>query len=372
MAVETPVHRDEAPGKEMSPDKILRIAAKDFTDISAITAIHGVLHVDGLYKAFGERLPNEDEIKKIGKGMDHATVPIAEREFHRRSRLRIAMIASEGEKDDAPFLKGEFGPIDSPRIEVVHDTIDGTRRIAAKETDSISIISGSDKFEKIPSENLYMVSITVPIEAKKAISLALDKAGHKQVLSNICEELKIKPQELTQIMLNPNKKGREVNSIFFEAGLELGVKHKLLDAGDVMPRTLCSLSQDERLRYCDKYGLNFKDFQGHMVMVGRGGTPELSASSAAGKITGAPTIAYLWNPNIKSIDTQNIFTTEKLVPGKKESTIVVSTFATESTWFKQPGVQINHDGSYTTSTLILTAQNGLAIATNTYHQKDLD
>jgi fructose-1,6-bisphosphatase/sedoheptulose 1,7-bisphosphatase-like protein len=356
----------------MSQGKILKTAAKDFTDISAITAIEGIRHVEKEHETFKGKQPTDEEIKRIGRGMDEATIPIAEKQFHKRSRLRIAVIASEGEKDDAPFLKGEFGPIDSPRIEVIHDAIDGTSLIAAKKTDSLSLISGSEKFERISPEIHYMVSITVPPEARKAAYLSLSKVGHKEVLMNICEELKIKPQELTQVMLNPNKKGREVNNVFLEAGQELGVKHKLLNAGDVMPRALCSLSQRERLRYCDKYGLDFKEFEGYMIMVGRGGTPELSAGSAAGKITGAPTIAYLWNQDIESIDTQNIFTTERLVPGKKESTIFVSTFATESTWFKQPGVQINHDGSYTTSTLILTAQSGLEIATNTYHQKDLD
>jgi len=112
-----------------------------------------------------------------------------------------------------------------------------------------------------------------------------------------------------------------------------------------MPRIFCSLSPAERLRYCLRNNLDPKKFSGHMIMVGRGGTPELSAASAAGKITGAPTLAVIWNSDINNIDTQNTFTTDRLVPGSKDSTIVVASFATASSWLRQPGIQIDPDGN---------------------------
>jgi fructose-1,6-bisphosphatase/sedoheptulose 1,7-bisphosphatase-like protein len=356
--------------KEMLTEEIVKMAEKDYAYISAVTAIGGLLHVDAQHKALGNRQLTIEEITKIGKGMDHATIPIAEKLFH-KSRLRNVIIASEGEKDDAPFLKGEFGPLDGPRKEVIHDAIDGTSLIAARQENAISLISGSDKFEKIPSKDLYMVSITGPAEAKKAIFLSLNKTGHKQTLLNICEELGIVPEELTQVVLNPNKKGREINNVFLEAGNELKVKNKIINAGDFMPRIFCSLSPEERFSYCERYDLDRKEFGGYMIMVGRGGTPELSAASAAGKITGAPTLAYPWNSDINNIDTQNIFNTDRLVPGDKDSTIVVASFATANSWLRQPGVQINPDGSYVTRTMTLTTQNGLEVATNTFSPKDL-
>jgi len=357
--------------KEMRTADVMEIATKDYTSISAITAIGGLLHVNAQHKALGERQPTPEEITKIGKGMDHATIPIAEKMF-RKSKLRNIIVASEGEKDDAPFLKGEFGLPDGPRMEVVHDAIDGTSLIASKQENAISLISGSDKFGRIPAKDLYAISITGPSEAKNALSLRLDKKGHKQTLSNVCEELGIDPGELTQVILNPNKKGREINNVFLEAGNELKVKNMIINAGDFMPRIFCSLSPAERLRYCLRNNLDPKKFSGHMIMVGRGGTPELSAASAAGKITGAPTLAVIWNSDINNIDTQNTFTTDRLVPGSKDSTIVVASFATASSWLRQPGIQIDPDGNFEVKTMILTAQKGLEIATNIYSPKELE
>jgi len=356
--------------KEVRIENIMEIAAKDYTDISAITAIGGLLHVNAQHKALGNRLPTPEEITKIGKGMDHATIPIAEKMF-RKSRLRNVIIASEGKKDDAPFLKGEFGLFDGPRIEVVHDAIDGTSLIAAKQENAISLISGSEKFGRIPAKDLYMVSITGPARARNAMSLSLNKTGHKQTILNVCEELGISPEELTQVVLNPNKKGREINNVFLEAGNELKVKNKIINAGDFMPRIFCSLSPAERLRYCLHNNLDPKEFLGHMIMVGRGGTPELSAACAAGKITEAPTLAVIWNSDINNIDTQNIFTTDRLVPGSKDSTIVVASFATASSWLRQPGIQVDNNGNFSVKTMILTAQNGLEVVANAFSPKDL-
>jgi fructose-1,6-bisphosphatase/sedoheptulose 1,7-bisphosphatase-like protein len=351
--------------KEMPREEIIKIAKEDYTRISAITAIGGVLHVNAQYKALGEKPVTDDDIKRIGKTMDHATIPIAEKEFH-KSRLRNVVISSEGKKDDAPFLEGEFGSIDGPRKEVIHDAIDGTTLIAGKKDNSLSLISGSDKFEKIPSEILYMVSLTGPVEAKKAMSFSLEKAGHKKTIVNICEELNISPEELTQVVLNPNKKGREINNMFLEAGSELKVKNKIINAGDFMPRVFASLSRAERLRYCLSHHLDPKEFGGYIIVAGRGGAPELSASIVAGKITGAPTLAYLWSPEVNNIDMEDIYTPDRLAPGDKDSAIVVASLATSSTWFKQPGIQINADGSFTVTSLIVTAQNGLEIARNNF------
>jgi len=96
--VEAPIHRDEAPGqKEMSQEKILRIAAKDFTDISAITAIGAVLYVQHEYEALG-RQPTNEEIKRIGKGMDKATIDhifepfYTTKELGRGTGLGLAMV----------------------------------------------------------------------------------------------------------------------------------------------------------------------------------------------------------------------------------------------------------------------------------------
>ena len=357
---------------QSEPERILQTAKTDFIRISAVTAAWAIRYVMGRHKVSDGRQLTGDDFKEISRGMDFATMPIADREF-RKSNLRIVMVSSEGKKDDAPFLEGSYGPVDGPEIETIHDAVDGTTLIAQLLSGAISFISGNKKFGRIPPEHNYMVSQTVPPEAKRAkISLSLTKDGHKQTLLNVCEEVGIAPNELTQVLLNPTKKGREVNNIFLEAGNELKVKQRKIDAGDYMSRWFCSLSRDERLRYCEQHHLNPEEFGGYMIMVGRGGATELHAANVIGKITGASTLAYIWDPDIEKIDTQNVFTTERFVPGDKSMAIAVATFATACPWMKQPGVQINPDGSYTTNTMIFTAQKGIEIAKNTFSPKDLD
>ena len=346
----------------------LQLTKNELIKVTAITGIAGFINMINNYAALKGKTPSEDEIKEFKKRMDIHTNGVMEMMLD-KSRIRNNVKAGEGKKDGMPDIKGLHGKIDAPKVDLIVDPVDGTSLLANWVNGAVSFAAASNNISDIQAED-YGVFITVPPEAATAVDLKMSVDGHKKVLKDICEALNIQPNELTQTMLRPNNKGRQVNQFFYDAAEALGVQLDLIDAGDVMPSLHASLSRQEVELFCNRNNLDPKVHGKPRIVVGRTAFVEKYGVSNGSIITGGVSVGHKWNQDLAAINLKERFTHKDFAPGDKEQTLIIASFITPSNTFGQEGIIDNNDGTHTIKTLVLTAQNGAEIVTNTFSLKD--
>lgn len=351
--------------KEMSPREELSMFKSAYTDVTGITAVAGVWFMKASYRTLQGRSPTAEESTGFKEGMDVYTNAVFEKQLDESEVLSHVAIG-EGAKDNAPHIEGPHGAIDGPEKVAGVDPVDGSHLLANGLNGAISFASAARGIKKIPAGYHHAFSLTVPPEAAGVAVLDFTVEGQMKTFGNICEAKNIDPPELTLALLNPNKKGREINHISREAATRMKMPIEIFEAGDVLYRLFSSLSRRQIEDYCNLNNLDPKKHGRHMIAKGRTGYVEDNAISVAPFITGGRTVAGTWTENIAQTGVLHPHTHADTVSGDRNEALVVASFATNNDVFGQPGVVEHGNGWYTVKTLILTAEKGIEIITKTF------
>ena len=172
--------------------------------------------------------------------------------------MKGQIVIGEGELDEAPMLYiGEkLGTNNGPEFDIAVDPLEGTNFAANNLPGALSVIAVAEKNSLFNAPETYMEKISTKITEKNVIDLDFTV---KQNISNLCDYLNKKPEELTACILD-----RPRHTEIIEELKKLKVNLKLITDGDVSGALLVT---DE------KYNVD--------IFLGIGGGPEgvLAASA---------------------------------------------------------------------------------------------
>ena len=246
------------------------------------------------------------------------------------------VVATEGEKDDAPcFAVGErLGSGRGPKVDVAVDPIDGTSFTAKGLPNAIAVIAMTDEGAlcRLPSVH-YMNKIAVGPEAHGAIDI---NAPPRDNLRRIARYTGRQVSNLTVVMLD-----RPRNETLVEEVRSAGARLKLISGGDVAAAVETAMPDD----------------RGVDVLMGIGGTPEAILAACALKVLGGEMQCRLWLRSEEErrlcidagmADTDRVLTLDDLVSGS--SVFFAATGITEGEFLR--GIRFHGEVARTDSIVI--------------------
>ncbi len=172
--------------------------------------------------------------------------------------IKGRIVIGEGELDQAPMLYiGEkLGNNNGPEFDIAVDPLEGTNFAANNLPGALSVIAVAEKNKLFNAPETYMEKISTNVKDKNVVDLDYSV---KKNISNLCEYLNKKPENLTACILDRPRHLKIINEL-----KKLKVKLKLISDGDVSGALLVT---DE------KYNVD--------IFLGIGGGPEGVLAAAA-------------------------------------------------------------------------------------------
>lgn len=250
----------------------------------------------------------------------------------------LRVVGSEGRKhihqygEAFPALEGVFGK-GRLKLDCVNDVVEGSKAAKLNSPGAISVIAVSSHGGLMPTPDNtdYMDKLFGPPQLKGKISI--DKPVEEN-LSRIREIFKVKPPEITLVMMD-----RDRNAHLINGATKFGAKMVLLNAGDLLPAVLACMDPK-------KHG------RGIYLVMGIGGFEEGVIAAVAAKNLGAVAEGRAWfaeKPEEQRFG--KVWAVDDLVPGKNEDCLVsISFITTDNKWFDVRGVEKNGQ-SYKVTTL---------------------
>ena len=332
--------------RRVSPE-ILNRMIDGYTTVTARSALAAFIRMGQLYDDY-PGTPDRTTTDFWKPIIDQAAAEVMAFELSRLP-FYTRKVGSEGAKERlktgqaAPSVNGVYGDSSNPHMIGVSDVVEGTTPASQRKPGASSIIAVVSEDENgqgirpTPSGVDYLIKFIGPEQANGIVNL---DRPHKDNLQNLIERLGIRPDQLTQVTLNPSKPGRECNQEFVDVALELGVTVKLLNVGDFIPGVLAASS----------------DPNNYVIVVGRGGYEEGTMAAVAARALGGFMQAKEYKPSA-SVQDGKVLTLDDLVMAEPEEALVSASFITEDDmWFHRPGIRKHGGGKYTMTTMVVTHQ----------------
>lgn len=256
-------------------------------------------------------------------------------------------VGSEGAKEmkyagtEAPRVIGEYGDPSLPHMIGVSDVVEGTTQVSQRKPGASSVIAvvpenqeGSGIRPTPPGVD-YLIKFIGPKQANGVVDL---NQPHTYNLETLINRLKIRPEQLTQVTLDPSKPGRECNQEFIDVANRLGVTVRLLSGGDFMPGVLAASS-------------NPNDY---VIAVGRGGYEEGTMAAVAVKALGGFMQAREFKPDASVQDGKVLMLDDLVMVEPEEALVSTSLITDDNMWFHQPGIRKLEKGKYVVTTMKIT------------------
>ncbi len=199
---------------------------------------------------------------------DHVAVEAMRRAFDTID-IRGTVVIGEGERDEAPMLFiGETvgagwhaGAVDSPKVDIAVDPLEGTNLCATGEPDAISVIAIADDGQFLNAPDTYMQKIAVGPEARGLIDLRESPTWN---LERIAKAKGKKVQDVTCVILDRERHAELIGEV-----RQAGARIRLIGDGDVSGAVMTANPDS-----------------GIDVLFGTGGAPEGVIAAAAMKCVG--------------------------------------------------------------------------------------
>ena len=161
------------------------------------------------------------------------------------------IVIGEGELDEAPmlYIGEEVGNKNGPALDIAVDPLEGTNFAANNLPGALSVIAVAEKNNLFNAPETYMEKISTRVNEKNVVDLDYSV---KKNISNLCEYLNKKPENLTACILNRPRHNHIIDDL-----KKLKVNLKLISDGDVSGALLVTDS---------KYNVD--------IFLGTGGGPE--------------------------------------------------------------------------------------------------
>lgn len=334
--------------ERMSPAELLHKMEEYYPLVTARAALGTLSFILNLHNNH-EGIPSKETIKGWKPQIDDVSREIMQDGLNDMPFVTIS-VGSEGAKEvlyageAAPSLQGRFGSKGYPELWKVSDVVEGTDFAVANKPGSTSVlaITPIGGIMPTPEKAHHIVKLIGPPQAKGLMSLDQD---HVTNLHNLIDALRIKPEELTQVTLNPFKDGvltREINLQFIEAAKKVGVNLIVIDAGDFMPGIRAGL---------DPKKSGFPP----MIVIGRSGFEETTMNGAAINALGGFMEARKFDSDPEIMAKNPLWTVQDLSSAPKKSVLVSASFITaDDRWFHQPGVTRISEKNHVVTTLVAT------------------
>ena len=330
----------------VSPE-ILNRMIDSYTTVTTRSALAAFIRMGQLHDDYRET-PDKTTTDFWKPIIDQAAAEVMAFELSRLP-FYTRKVGSEGAKERletgqaAPSVNGAYGDNSYPHMIGVSDVVEGTTPASQRKPGASSIIAVVPEDENgqgirpTPPGVDYLIKFIGPKQANEVVDL---NKPHKNNLQNLIGKLGIRPDQLTQVTLNPSKPGRECNQEFVDAALKLGVTVKLLNVGDFIPGVLAASS----------------DPNNYVIVVGRGGYEEGTMTAVAARALGGFMQAIEYKPSAPVQDGK-VLTLDDLVMTEPEEALVSTSFITEDDmWFYQPGIRKHGGGKYIVTTMVVTYQ----------------
>jgi fructose-1,6-bisphosphatase II len=206
---------------------------------------------------------------------DHVAVEAMRRAFDAID-IRGTVVIGEGERDEAPMLfigetvgagwhASEAGDgahkIDSPKVDIAVDPLEGTNLCATGAPDAISVIAIADDGQFLNAPDTYMQKIAVGPEARGMIDLRESPTWN---LERIAKAKGKKVQDCTAVILDRDRHSDLIGEV-----RQAGARIRLIGDGDVSGAVMTANPDS-----------------GIDVLFGTGGAPEGVIAAAAMKCVG--------------------------------------------------------------------------------------
>lgn len=335
-------------------EEILEVMDTHYPGVTARTAIAAyrvIHHLHSKHESTYQETPPKDITDEWKGIIDEIAADTMTAEFSKLP-IRTHSVGSEGAKEiqyagvAAASVKGEHGR-GNLIMQAVTDVVEGTTPASQKKPGASSVAAVVLKprnkeygIKPTPDNVHYLVKLFGPPQGNGVMDMSLT---HEENLNRLISVLGIKPYELTQVTMDPNKKGREINWQYIEAAKRVGVKIELINVGDFMPGVKAAMDPE-------KYG------HSPMILVGRGGMEEGVMAAAAARALGGFAQAKEYSADERKLAENPVLTlADHLVPADPKHTIVSATFITpDEKWFKKSGIRNNEGGTFTTTTMVVT------------------
>lgn len=255
----------------------------------------------------------------------------------------IDVVSGEGAKDNSHFVKGVHGAKTNHKLYGANDPVEGTSFADIGENGAWSVLALTEDggiMATKPENGHYMVKLALPISRSEAFAAGISlKNDHEENLRKFLQVRGIRPDQAVQIMLNHNKKGREINISFHKAAEKLEIPEILIPSGDLEPGFLIAME---------------KKIDGRLpIIVGRGGIDEAKLNAAIIKATGKGFMqAQEFNQNPEIMARNPVFNLDDLIPSHAKNIAFAGSLITDGKWIQEEGVRKNNNGSFTVNTLL--------------------
>lgn len=332
----------------LSFSETLHTTARNTTSQVAIAAYQ---KIHDLYMEVKD--PQAGDLKSFSKEIDAIAAKTMKKELG-KAPFTIVSVGSEGRKEahpdkygeEAAMVLGQFGR-GSQVVWMVNDPVEGTTPASKNIPGATSVMAMSSEGGLMPTPEYedYMDKLFAPPRLKNKISISFPVSEN---LGIAYKEYALQdPGSIHVVIMN-----RERNLEKIEACRKFGATLHLIEFGDLTPSFLACREPE-----------NIKN--GIYLLMGIGGFEEGIMGACAAKALGAHAEGKIYHVDDKKNNVErSVFTIDMLVPGKKEDSVVSTSFITDDVWFKASGV-VKKKERFEVSTLFI-AENKFTIESALY------
>jgi fructose-1,6-bisphosphatase II len=268
--------------------------------------------------------------------------------------IRGTVVIGEGERDEAPmlFIGEKVGAgwhadsVDSPKVDIAVDPLEGTNLCAVGAPDAISVIAIADDGQFLNAPDTYMQKLAVGPEARGLIDLRESPTWN---LQRIAKAKGKKVSDVTAVILDRDRHSDLIGEV-----RQAGARIRLIPDGDVSGAVMTANPDS-----------------GIDVLFGTGGAPEGVIAAAALKCVGGEIQARLKFRNdeerarAKAMGTRAedfIYSTEDLAAG---NVMFAATGVTKG--YLLDGVRFFGDGAKTESIVMRSKSGTVRVINATHH-----
>lgn len=345
---------DNMKARLVIPDsEILQRMAESYSLVTAHTAVAAYKkkkEIDAAYQ--GEQPPPKHIIVERGYVLDQAAATVMTRELNKLNFM-TDMIDSEGDKEEPKYgkkaatVKRLHG-----KGQIMHglnDVIEGTTDLSLGRNNSLSVLGvvqpNCDGNGLSPHDgSLYMMKHFFPPQAREVVEsmmpdIIAKRLPYEEILRRVNKVLIAQGKTLTQVTLD--SASRKCNEKYVKAARAAGVKALEIPAGDFLPSVASAMGHEHPLH-------------GVLAVGTRGGDPEGKLANLAALALGAPSWYTAYHEDENVLAEQEVRTARNHVFAAIDKIVVCGTFITDCDWLDKPGVRDNGNGTYDTTSLVIT------------------
>lgn len=354
-------HLSPLSAEKLSNPELVDIMLKHYPQITAKTALSAAVYINHLYANVRGSVPKE----VIDKWKIEIDAIASEAMASQLKRLPFLTnkVGSEGDKEEqytgetASSVKGFYGKNNEHLFWGVSDVVEGTSLAARNKPGASSVLAITPPFGIMPApatseKSYYMVKLIAAPQAKGILNL---DNYNENSLHQYCEKLGIYPHELTQVSMNPDKPGREINQKYIDIGRKAGLNIKLIDTGDFIRGVKAAIDPEMEFDLSNGCRASLPP----TILVGRGGFEEGLLSATATRALGSFMQARRFNQDADIMQNYPLWTLDDLVPAKKDEVLLANSYITAdpALILGSKGVEYNHiTNQYETMTMTITHQ----------------